>query len=160
MDLKLYELTDEMKKILEDDWSEETENALALVSSSIEKKAGNIINYCEELSSFVDLCKSEETRISAKRKAAENKIKKLKEYVKMCMESGDIEKLPIGTKTISIQKNNPAVSVLNEDMIPARFWLIIPETKQLDKKAILAEAKKGEEIDGVEITQTTSIRVR
>ena len=58
-----------------------------------------------------------------------------------------------------IQKNPPSVNVVDASKIPKRF--LIQQEPAIDKKAMLTEFRNtGEEIDGVEITQTEGVRFR
>jgi len=54
--------------------------------------------------------------------------------------------------TISLRKNPVSVNILNAEAIPEIYRVVIPESWQPDKKAILTQFKNtGEIVDGVEI---------
>lgn len=59
---------------------------------------------------------------------------------------------------LSIQKNPPSLNVEDEKLIPEEYW--IEQAPVLDKKAMLVALKAGEEIPGVSIKQTESLRIR
>lgn len=157
---KLYEITEDIAAIItEEEWTEDTERRLESLSMALEKKAENIIGLCTEWESFVAAAKAEEQRIAGRRKAVENRIGHLKGYLQRCMESADIMTMEAGTHSLRIQQNPPRVVVDSEETIPPRFFVIIPEQRQLDKKAI-AEALKKEDIPGAHLEQGTSLRIR
>lgn len=157
---KLYEITEDIAAILtEEEWTEETEKRLEGLGMALEKKAENIIGLCTDLESFVTAAKAEEKRIAARRKAVENRVTHIKGYLQRCMESAEIMTLDAGTHSLRIQQNPPRVVVDSEETIPPRFFVIIPEQRQLDKKAI-AEALKKEDIPGAHLEQGTSLRIR
>ena len=60
--------------------------------------------------------------------------------------------------SFSIQKNPPSLNVDDEKLIPEEYW--IEQAPVLDKKTLLAALKSGEEIPGVSIKQTESLRIR
>ena len=60
--------------------------------------------------------------------------------------------------SFNIQKNAPGVSILDEKLIPKEY--LIEQAPVIDKKAILNDLKNGEDIPGVEIKQTESLRIR
>lgn len=157
---KLYEITEDIAAILtEEEWTEETEKRLEGLGMALEKKAENIIGLCTDLESFVTAAKAEEKRIADRRKAVENRVTHIKGYLQRCMESAEIMTLDAGTHSLRIQRNPPRVVVDSEETIPPRFFVIIPEQRQLDKKAI-AEALKKEDIPGAHLEQGTSLRIR
>lgn len=157
---KLYEITEDIAAILtEEEWTEDTETRLENLGMALEKKAENIIGLCTNLEAFVTSAKAEEKRIADRRRAVENRIAHIKGYLQRCMESAEIMTMDAGTHSLRIQQNPPRVIVDSEDAIPPRFFVIIPEQRQLDKKAI-AEALKKEDIPGAHLERGTSLRIR
>ena len=161
MNTALYEIAASIQDILAcEEWTEEAEAKLEGLSMALEHKVGNIVAFSHNLESFVETCKAEEKRIAERRKAAENRVKSLKDYLLRSMLAAERTTIEIGTKKISVQDNPPSVSVLEEAIIPARFFVTIPEQHQLDKKAVAEAIKKGEEVPGAVLTRGKSLRVR
>lgn len=153
MELKLYELAEEFAALVDaDDLDETALQRLDATGHAIEVKADNICSLVKTFDAFVEMCKKEEARIAEKRRVFENKTKKLTDYLQRCMELAGTVEISAGTRTVKLQKKAPALVVDNEVDIPARFWTIIPETKQLDRKGLLA-ARKQEEIQGCHVEQ-------
>lgn len=158
---KLYEITEDIADILtEEEWTEDTEKRLESLGLALEKKAENIVGLCTEWEAFVTAAKAEEQRIAGRRKAVENRIGHLKGYLQRCMESAEIMTMDAGTHNLRIQQNPPRVVVDSEESIPPWYFVIIPETMQLDKKAVAEALKKGEEIKGAHLERGTSLRIR
>ncbi len=156
-DMKLYEISDELLKVIEaEEFDEESLNKLVI---SFEKKAGGIVSVNESMQTFIDHCKTEEKRIAAKRKAVENRGKSLMTYLKSCMESAGMMEMVVGTKTLKIQSNPPSVVIDDESLIDAKFFTIIPATSQLNKAEIKAALKKGE-VNGAHTEQGTRLVVK
>lgn len=157
----LYEISNEIAAILgEEEWDDQTEAKLDALGLAMEVKAKNILGFCADLAAFADAAKAEENRISARRKAAENRVASLKAYLKSCMEQAGRTEVEAGTHSLKIQANPPAVVVDDETTIPPRFFVIIPETKKLDKKLVAEALKKGEEVKGAHLERGTSLWIR
>lgn len=157
---KLYEISEDIAKILgEEEWSEETEKRLESLGLDMEAKAKNILAFCADLEAFTDKAKAEEKRIAERRKAAENRAKRLKQYIQRCMEMAGRTEIETGTHNIKIQNNPPKAIVDDEEKIPAKYFIVIPATTQLDKAALLKDLKKGE-VKGAHIEAGTHLRIR
>lgn len=156
-EMKLYEISDELLKVIEaDEFNEESLNELVI---SFEKKAGGIVSFNESMQTFIDYCKSEEKRIAAKRKAVENRGKSLMTYLKTCMESSGMMEMEVGTKTLKIQSNPPSVVIDDESLLDAKFFTIIPEQYQINKAEIKAALKQGD-VNGAHTEQGTRLVVK
>lgn len=155
--LKTYEIADELREaILADEMDVERIESLAI---ALERKYEAMLHVSDELTAFAALCKQEEQRLAARRKAAENRDKRLRDYMRDNMLRAEVYEMEIGTKNVKLQKSTPAVAVDNEAQIPPRYWEIIPESKRLDKKALAADLKKGA-VPGAHLEQGMSLRVR
>jgi predicted transcriptional regulator len=161
MNTKLYEITEGIANILQaEEWNEETEQQIEVLGMALEKKAENIVHFCSDLGAFVVAAKAEEERIADRRKAVENRVVHLKDYMKRCLESAGLMEVTAGTHKVKIQANPPRVVVSDEKSLPAKFFIVIPETTQLDKKAVAEALKKGEEVKGAHLARGTSLRIR
>jgi hypothetical protein len=69
----------------------------------------------------------------------------------------EIDKIKTPLFTVSLQKNPPSVEIVNEDLIPEQFKKV---TYTVAKKDILEALKNGQVIEGAEIKQTKSLRIR
>ena len=159
-DLKLYEIAPAIAAIADqDDFTEEDLKALDELNLALEEKAGNIAALTDTLDNFIALCDSEEKRIKARKSAAKNKVKWFNEYVKYGMMAAGIKKIDCGTRTFTLQNNPPKLVVDDETAIPGKYFIIIPETMQVDKAEIKKALKDGD-VPGVHLEQGQSVRKR
>ncbi|WP_040191801.1 siphovirus Gp157 family protein [Clostridium culturomicium] len=161
--MKLYELTQNyinLQELLEDPEIpvELINTALGEVEEEIEVKAENIAKLIKSIDLGAAAIKEEETRLASKRKSLESRSKYLKEYLEGAMRAVDKPKIKGRLFSFSIQKNPPSVDVLDECLIPEEFFNI--PAPVLDKKEVLARLKAGEQIPGVVIKQSESLRIR
>lgn len=83
----------------------------------------------------------------------------IRSAIQMAMEIGEVRKLESPLATLSLRAVPPAVQIIAEADIPAKFWK--PVDPKLDKKALLAALKDGERVPGATLDnggQTLSIR--
>lgn len=133
-------------------------NSLNEVGENFETKAENIAKLIKVTESDIKAFKEEENRISDKRKSLENRVKALKEYLDGAMKATGKTKFKHGTFSFNIQKNAPNVDILDEKLIPRKFY--VDQAPVLDKKTLLAALKDGEEITGAKLKQTESLRIK
>lgn len=161
--MKLYELTENylnLQELLENPEvpQELITNALDQVGEELEVKAENIAKLIKTLEVDIAGFKEEEKRLSDRRKSLENKVKNLKEYLDRAMKATGKTEFKGKLFSFNIQKNAPGVSIIDEKLIPKEY--LIEQAPVIDKKAILNDLKNGEDIPGVEIKQTESLRIR
>nr|DAW30965.1 MAG TPA: resistance protein [Caudoviricetes sp.] len=161
--MKLYELTQNylnLQELLENPEipAEMIETALNEVGGQIEDKAENIAKLIKTLEADVSGFKAEEKRLADRRKSLENRVTGLKNYIDNSMKVTGKNKFKGQLFSFSIQKNPPSLNVEDEKLIPEEYW--IEQAPVLDKKTLLAALKSGEEIPGVSIKQTESLRIR
>lgn len=155
----LYQLTTDFSDLMECD--DDISNALAdIVAGQIEHKAENVCKFLTVLETTAEQFRAEEKRISAARKALENKAERVKEYIKESMLNADIEKLSAGTFKLSVSLSPGSVSIDDIASVPARFLTVIPEQYQPDKAAIKAAIKAGEDVPGAHIEAGYTLRIR
>ena len=104
----IYELKQEFDtlwSILEDELVEdaELEDAFANAQLDLADKLENCCKYIKNQESAIAGLKEEEKRLSAKRKAMENGIERLKKLMQMAMTAAGEKKIACGTFTTSIQ---------------------------------------------------------
>ena len=161
--MKLYELTQNylnLQELLENPEipAEMIETALNEVGGQIEDKAENIAKLIKTLEADVSGFKAEEKRLADRRKSLENRVTGLKNYIDNSMKVTGKNKFKGQLFSFSIKKNPPSLNVEDEKLIPEEYW--IEQAPVLDKKTLLAALKAGEEIPGVSIKQTESLRIR
>jgi hypothetical protein len=96
-------------------------------------------------------------------KASRQKIAQgLRDYLKTQMEAAEIERIECPLFRLAIKRNPPAVEVLDDKQVPALYW-VTPEPKppeaRIDKKAVAAALKKGDDVPGARLVQHTRLEV-
>lgn len=157
---KLYELTKNyfvLWQQLDDMDPEILEAKLQECEGQIEEKAENIAKLIKSIDADVDALKTEEKRLSDRRKALENKKDRVKTYLEKQLEFAGMEKVKTTTFTVAMQNNPASVNIFSEDSIPEQF---IMYEKKISKADILEKLKAGEEVPGAILQQSKSLRIR
>lgn len=143
------ELTDELIQRLDD------------CNLAFNDKAFNIVRWTKNIEGKEAALEAEIERLQSRKKAAGNLKERLKTYLLESMVRADKTKLDFDTFTVAIQKNPPSCIIEDEKVIPAKYITIIPETRQVDKKAVLAALKAGENVGGASlIADKVHLRIR
>jgi uncharacterized protein YukE len=158
--MNIYELSSAYQQIqmMIEDGQEGLTDTLESLNDAIEDKAVNYAKVMKNLEAQAKAIKDEEERLADRRRSLESNVKRLKESLQQSMIDVDMKKIKTELFSFNIQKNPPSVDVLNESLIPMEYF--IPVEPKLDKKAILADLKNGVEVQGVEIKQGESLRIR
>lgn len=159
--MKLYELTENYNQVLElaEQLDAETlKDTLDSIDEAIEIKVENTAKVVRSLEGNVDAIDSEIKRLTAKKSTLNNNIKGIKTYMQESMEQVGKDKIKGQLFNIGIQNNPQSVKVLDEKKINMNYF--IEQPLQLDKKLLLADLKEGKEVEGAEIQQTRSLRIR
>lgn len=160
--MKLFELTANYMQVLhlieEGADFELYENTLESIQEGINDKAENIAKLIKSIEGDVLVLKAEEKRLNERRTSLESQVKQLKEYLHHNLEICGVKKVKGQLFTIGIQKNPPSVNVLDETKIPKSYF--IPQPDKLDRKSLIEAFKNGELIEGAELTQGESLRIR
>lgn len=164
MSFKLYELTEMYQNIYqlvnEDDVDNDNlQLALDSIEDEIELKADNMAKLIKSIEGDIEVLKSEEKRLYNKRKSLDNKIDSIKSYLENQLQAMGLKKVKTPLFTVAIQKNPPTVKFTDENLIPSKYKEETTTIK-IPKKAILDDLKNGEQIEGVELSQEESLRIR
>lgn len=157
----LYELTSNYKYVLDlaDELDEQTlKDTLDSIKEPLEEKVDNTAKLIKAMENDAKAFKEEEARIKQRRQSIENNIKRIKERLQYDLESNELDKIEGKTFKVSVQNNPVSVNIVDEKMIPKGYF--IEQEPKLNKKELLEDMKRGEEIFGVELQQTRSIRIR
>lgn len=141
---------------------EEREAILVLLAQAEGDLADKSENYArlirmkeEEAKSF----KSEIDRLTTRKQAAENMVKRLKAAQLEAMQLTGAGEIATSIGKWKVQKNPISCDVTDPEKVPARFHIAQPD--KIDKAAMIREHKEtGEIFDGAEFKQTLSARFR
>lgn len=157
--MNLYELTGNYQNVLNlISEGEDLGDTLESLNDAIEDKVENIAKVIKSLDAEIAGYKTEETRLYNRRKSIERNISRLKEYTQHSMEITGKKKIKGQLFTVAIQNNPQSLKVIDEALIPSGFYE--PQEPKLNRRELLEELKLGHEVEGVEIQQTQSLRIR
>lgn len=157
--MNLYELTQNYLQVLEmAEAGEDLADTLESLEDAIEVKAENTAKVIKQLEANAEMLANEAKRLSERKSAIENNVRNLKSYLQDQLDKCGKSKIKGEIFTVAIQNNPQSVEVLDESKIPAAYF--IQQAPKLDRKELLAHLKAGEEIAGVAIKQTQSLRIR
>lgn len=162
----LYELTEEYQRLIdlieEDDLIEIDSTTMAIldsIESSIDDKFAAICRVIRELEHKSAACKAESDRLQTKSRSASNQVDRLKDYMQATMETlGEKSRKIDELFTVAIQASPAAVEILDMDSVPHEFDR--PIERQIDKTRIKDALKKGVEVPGCSLVQSTHLRIR
>lgn len=159
---KLYELANNYRNLTELIDREDVEqdliqNALKECHGDIEEKVDNIIKLVKNTESDIEGYKAEEKRLNARRKALENTVTSLKNYLDSSLMGLGLKEVKTKLFTCKFQKSKASVVIQEQELIPKDF--IVMEEK-VDKKKLYEALKAGQEIAGVKLKENESLRIR
>jgi len=158
----LYELTDRYRNVLEiagmlDE--EQLQEALQAIDDEIEVKADGYAKVMKELEAQENAIQEEVKRLSERKKHIKNNRDRMKESLANQMEILSKRKIKTDLFSFNIQNNPSRLSITDEANIPKEFFE--EQEPKLNKRELLNYLKSSEqELVGVEIKQTESLRIR
>lgn len=163
----LYELTEEYQNLLAIAEDPDTDpqtfaDTLEAIEGDIEAKADNYAIVMTELAGRSTLLKAEITRLTARMKACDNSVDRMKESLKTAMILTDKPKFKTDRFSFNIQKNPPKVVIDDPTKIPSAY--LIPQEPKIDTQAIKAELKNEDQAEFwkhvAHLEQGESLRIR
>lgn len=132
---------------------------LTMIDDELEVKAENYIRIIKDKEAEADGFKKEADRLTAKRQAAENVAKRLKQAMLDAMKLAGKVELPTSIGKWKVQANPMSCEVLDINKVPQE-WHIKCDDK-IDKAGLIKHYKMtGELVDGCEFKQTEGIRFK
>lgn len=153
---RLYDLSAEyigwMDALESDDEDERrlAEDTLPMLKDEIQFKAENYAKAIKCLEADAVAYGNEADRLDAKRKSAENAVKRLKAELADAMTVAGIDKLPTSIGKWSIRVCPPSIDIVDESQIPEQY--LEPQPPKILKSAILKAYKEsGELVNGTTV---------
>lgn len=153
--MKLYEITENMAGLqaladTEDLSPEMIADTMEGLQAEFSEKATAVLQVRASMLGEVAMIDNEIERLVSLKKTPENNANRLTEYLKANMLATKTDKLDLGIFKVTLRKASKKLGEIDESKISNTYWTIIPSTKKLDKRLLLAAAKEAP-IDGVEI---------
>ena len=161
----LYELSKTVESVIQEvvsaegELSPELEKRLDEIGLAFKDKNIAISKWVLNINSNADAIKAEIERLEKRAKVQDNLKKRLMDYMKFCLENAGLQKLDMGTMTLSINKNPPSVVVFDEPALPAKYVKVV-QTTSIDKKQLLSDLKQGEVPGATLETEKTHLRLK
>ena len=161
MSARMYDLVGQMeylRSLLTDpDTDEEVVlGTMEAIDLEIEDKADGYAKIMKMLTGEANAIGAEIERLSARKKALENNVARLKENLEQAMVFLGKTKFKTDLFSFSIQKNPASVNITGD--VPEQF--MIPQEPKLDKKGLIAYIKEHGDTEYAQLTQGESLRIR
>lgn len=158
----LYELEDSFKLIqslIEEGADEEIfVEALANIKVDLAGKLEGYAMVIKNIESDVEGYKAEEKRLSTRRKSMENKVKRMKSSMHDAMITANERKVQGERFSFNVQNGRRVLQVNDESHIPEGYYE--PQPPVLNRKELLEDLMRGDEIEGCEIMQGEHLVIR
>lgn len=158
----LYDLTgnylDVYQQIASGEDSQVYKDTLLSIDDAIESKADGYSAVIRTLEADNEAIAKEIKRLQDRKKANATGIENMKGHLKFCMEQTGKLAFRTATNSFGIQSNPPKMEIADENHIPEKYF--IEQEPQLNKQILKQDIQNGLEIDGVELVQTKSLRIR
>lgn len=143
--------------------SEETlefiKDTLEGVEGEFGDKIEKYVYVIKEYEAQIEAIKKEMERLSQRKKVVENSIERLKNAIKGAMEVTQTTKCGGNLYTVTLKKGIPQLEIIDEKIIPKKYFNKIPATLKLDKRKLLEDAKL-KLIEGVELKTSNSLLIK
>lgn len=160
--MNLYDLTDNFNKVYNQiqagEDSEVYLDTLNSIEEAIEEKAIGYAKVIKNIESDNQALAEEIKRLQGRKSSNENAIKNLKSNLQDSMEQTGKTVFKTPLFSFGIQNNKESTNIIDETKIPEHYFNEQP--KKLDKRRLLEDMQNGEEIEGADIKQTRSLRIR
>ncbi|AUX76371.1 siphovirus Gp157 family protein [Sinorhizobium fredii] len=121
-----------------------------LVADAIEGET-NLVEAIEAAIAELDECdvlvtglKAKEEEFETRRKMIERRADRVRALIEQAMLATDQTSMKLPTATLSLTKRAPALIVVDEADIPAKYWVEQPRpAPKLDKKALTADLREA-----------------
>jgi hypothetical protein len=144
--------------LVEDDTipQEEVNAALMAVMDDIKSKGENGINYLNSIDEAIAGAKARKKKYDDYIKSLENRKKRmLRAYIEAMQQMG-MKSIMTGAGELKLKKNPPALVIDDQAKIPSKYEKQKIEIS-LDKVAIKAAIKAGENVEGCHLEQAVSL---
>ena len=162
----IYEITQDYLRIMEmasdpDLDPEVVADTFEAIDGELEIKAEGYAKVMKNLEGDIAALKAEEERLSKKRKAIENNIKRMKLALQEAMEITGKTKFKTELFSFGIQKNTPTVIIDTDDVYKIPEEYLKYKEPDVDKTAIKAAIQNGIDMSGIaHLEQTQGLRIR
>lgn len=125
---------------------------------NLESVADEVLKCLGEDEALLTGIKELQARLAARKKRIEARVDAYKSLASRVLDAARQKKIERPGGTISLAKKPPSLAEVDEAQVPSKFW--VEKDPVLDRRAILAALKDGEEVPGASIKPTEmSVRI-
>ena len=136
-------------------------DTMEALGGELEDKAVNIAKFIRNLEASAAAIKKAEVDMAKRRKAFENRVQWLKDYLKTNMEATGITQIDCPYFKLSIAKNPPSLELFDTQAVPGEYKHTETVTTELiDKAAIKAALSSGHDIQGARLVNGTRLVIK
>ena len=161
----LYEINSDYENLLGSIYQEAEENegevgellfdALDALKIDLDTKRENTALYIKNLLAEAGAIKAEEDNLASRRKSAEKKAERLKEYLASSLNG---EKLKTARVVVSYRKSE-SVNIIDSEKVDSRF-VTIKTTESISKSDVKNAIKAGEVVNGCELVTKSNMSIK
>lgn len=162
--MTLYEIDANIKAVIENGFVADEDGVITFdetdldtLQAELETKLENIALYIKNTEAEADAIRQEEKALAERRKAKENKVDRLKQYMLGYIEQQGWKKFETPRVLAKVTKGE-SVEV-DMDKLPEQYMTIKTELKP-DKKLIKEALKSGTEIEGAQLVQSRNVSIK
>lgn len=168
MGVSLYNIQEEYQRLADfllstgGEVTEEIEQALAINKEQLQNKAVNYGFVIKQMEAENDIIDSEIARLQENKKRRLKAIERLENNLVGAMQHFGVPKLEQpGLLTLSLRKSETC-EIEDESAIPTQFikLKIVEPIKSIDKTAIKAAIKSGEQVPGARIQEHQNLQIK
>ena len=157
----LYGITQRYNSVmllLDDDSipQEDVNNALVLIDDELQNKGENILSFLQKLDDIEEQAKRRKKEIDSYLKSIASKKKRLEKACLYALDTMQVKSILTSKGEIKTKKNPPAVIIDDITQIPTQYQREKIQV-DIDKTAIKAAIKAGEEVPGAHLEQAVSL---
>jgi hypothetical protein len=155
--MQLYKLTEEyaqaMAAMSDDGIDDQTiADTLEGLQGVIEDKAKAVAAYLQNIKAESVAMKEAEGRIAARRKAIDNKVARMQDYLRDEMTKANLPKLTTPEFCVTVGKPGKSVDIIDVELIDEEY-LTTKITIMADKKSIKKALDAGQEVKGAQFIE-------
>lgn len=147
LDDRLVELMDEVEEAKEAgvEINEDLAREIDAYLEAYRYKVDRIVGYWRWQQSIADICAKEAGRLTARKRAADNRVARLKGFVMAFMTSRGIKKLEGETSDIAIHRNStPSLVIDDPCQVPDHFFEQTIRLSRIELRELVTQIAEGE----------------
>lgn len=138
---------------------EAVRDTLEGLQGELEQKAVNVAAFIRNLENTASGIKEAEQAMAKRRRAIENRIKAVKDYLLSNMVHTGIQKIESPWFVLGVRKNPPSVVVEDLEALPSQYRQEVITVKP-DKVGIKGALKDGQPVPGAHLINGVSLSIR